>query len=271
MVKPRYKQPSKNFTEIAKPLSIMDIRGSSFNKKGVSEVYQLKVDSIDPYEKQSRKKFNEEELNNLASSIQEVGILSPLLVIRSSEKDKFFVINGERRLRAAKMLQLSQVPCIIEDNVEKSEIIALIDNIQRADLHPIELAGAYASLLCNPTYSDKKEFSRKIGVGYTTMLETLKLNDLPEEIKSYSLDNNVKGRALFRKLLKCKNLEEMESLLGVRKSKSSIRRRKNILNASIINGQVEIKFFVKKITEKQKKYLIDKFNEYLNKIDIISH
>jgi ParB family chromosome partitioning protein len=268
MVKPKYKVPSKNFSALAKQSDVMEIRSTKFDKRGVSEIYSLSVNDILPYEKQTRKKFNDQDMKNLSDSIKEVGIISPLLVIKSEDIGKFFVINGERRLRAAKSIGLSKVPCIIEENNEKTELIALIDNIQRADLHPIELAHAYESLLLNSAYKDKKDLAEKAGVPYTSLLETLKLNELPEEIKNYSLNNNLKGRALFRTLLKLDDIESMKSILGIGKEKPKHFRKKKIIEVCIYRGEIEIKIYANQLTEKQKEDFIEKIKKFTSTVGL---
>jgi ParB family chromosome partitioning protein len=268
MVKPKYKEPSKNFSALAKQSEVMEIRSTKFDKIGVSEIYSLSVNDIFPYEKQARKNFDFNEMESLSASIKEVGIISPLLVIKSKESGKFCVINGERRLRAAKSLGLSKVPCIIEENDEKTELIALIDNIQRADLHPIELSHAYESLLLNPAYRDKKDLAEKTGVPYTSLLETLKLNDLPEEIKNYCLNNNLKGRALFRKLLKLGDIESMKSLLGVGKKIFKESKKNKIIEVFICKGDIEIKTHENRLTKKQKEDFVDKIKRFISTMDL---
>ena len=118
-------------------------RVSVLNDTQRSEITYLSIEKLLPYRNQARTIFNEEELNALASTIKEHGIRQPLTVLRvATEEDDvaFEVVSGERRLRAAKIASLSKVPCIIIDDHQKAEEIALIENIQRQDLHPVELA-----------------------------------------------------------------------------------------------------------------------------------
>src|ERR1051325_4947025 len=111
-----------------------------------SDLMELDVDLFNPPETQPRKVFKEEKLNELAQSIKANGIIQPIVARRSGER--FQIIAGERRWRAAQLAGLRKVPCIIKDIPEENVLeISLIENIQREDLNPIEEANAYKNLL----------------------------------------------------------------------------------------------------------------------------
>jgi len=227
MGKVRYKELSPHFEKLSKKDEFLTETHSNIRGGLIKEVLKLSVDNIKTYDKQSRKIFHEEDIDGLVSSIKEVGIINPLLVVKSPEIGYFKVINGERRLRAARKIGIDKVPCIILQNEDKSDLVALIDNIQRVDLHPIELAWAYDSLIKD--YGDKKIISEKIGVAYTSFLETLKLKNLPEEIQGYLLDKNIRTRETFRRLLKLSDSQKMKELLGIVKATKAPEKKVKIL------------------------------------------
>jgi len=144
---------------------------------------EVEVGKIRPNPWQPRKMFKEEYLRELADSIKEHGILQPLVVI--AMPDGFFqLIVGERRLRAANMAGLSKVPVIIRDAMEEQQKLelALIENIQRHNLDPIEEAQAYQQLIDQYKLT-QEEVARKVGKGRPTVTNMLRLLNLPLKIQ----------------------------------------------------------------------------------------
>lgn len=184
-------------------------RTSAFNDFNRTEIVYLSVEQLVPYKNQARKIFNDEELESLASTIKEHGIRQPLTVLSiQADHALYEVICGERRLRAAKIAGLSKVPCIILHDSEKAEEIALIENIQRQDLHPIELSRALKKICETRGWGGQTELTTKLGVSRSTVSELLKLGDLSEHIQDKILEKNVRGREHFRKLLSLKSDEQ---------------------------------------------------------------
>ena len=151
-----------------------------------SEGAQLKVsvDLIDPNPFQPRKDFNSVELNELSRSIKAKGVLQPLSV-RSGVNGRFDLIAGERRLRAARAAGLSEVPVYIlsvDTDVDLVEI-ALIENIQRADLNPLEQAEAFA-LLHSKFDLKQEEIAKRVGMSRPAVANFLRILKLPDEIKA---------------------------------------------------------------------------------------
>ncbi len=175
----------------------------------------VKIDRIDPNPHQPRKDFNEVALVELASSIREHGIIQPLLV--TPEKDRFQLIAGERRLRAAKIAGLSEVPVVVRTMGEQAKLeLALIENVQRENLNPIEAAQSYKRLIDEFNIT-QETLSKKIGKARATIANTLRLLKLPSEIKLalaqntitegharalLSIEDKDKQRILFEKILK---------------------------------------------------------------------
>ena len=154
-------------------------------------VYYLETSKIKPNPHQPRRNFDKEGISELATSIKRYGILQPLLVTKlqsSSSKGvsvEYQLIAGERRLRAAKVAGLNQVPVIVKDYVDKDREqleVALIENIQREDLNPIEEAEAYLKLQDEFGLSHA-DISKRVGKNRATVTNAVRLNNLPEYIK----------------------------------------------------------------------------------------
>jgi ParB family chromosome partitioning protein len=142
----------------------------------------LAIDQISPNPYQPRKTFNEASIDELARSVREHGIVQPLVVTRSG--DRFKLIAGERRFRAAQKAGLTEVPVVIKDDLTEGGAleIALIENIQREDLNPIEEALAYHQL--HEEFGlTQEEISKKVGKERSTVANFLRLLKLPESVK----------------------------------------------------------------------------------------
>jgi ParB family chromosome partitioning protein len=128
--------------------------------------------------------FQEESLNELAESIKEFGIIQPIIVRNLDRGGMYEIISGERRFKAAKILGLSTVPCIINHNIDdlSSLEMALIENIQRADLTPIELSLTYKQLI-DEFKLTHEEMSKKIGKSRVSITNSLRLLMLPVEVQ----------------------------------------------------------------------------------------
>jgi len=142
---------------------------------------KLKLSEIEPNKKQPRKNFNEEALNALAENIAEHGVISPLTV--RPYGDGYQIVAGERRWRAAKIAGLKEVPVrIMELSDEQTMQIALIENLQREDLNPIEIAFGYKQLI--DTFNmTQDEVSKRVGKPRSSVANFLRLITLPEDIQ----------------------------------------------------------------------------------------
>lgn len=146
------------------------------------EVIKLDIDRIIPGEHQPRKVFRDESLKELAESIKEKGVIQPVIVTRLGD-GTFKLIAGERRLRAAKIAGLKKIPAIIKDLASRDALeIALIENIQREDLDPLETALAFERLK-NEFNLTQEEIAKKVGKDRASVANYLRLLLLPEEIK----------------------------------------------------------------------------------------
>ncbi len=144
---------------------------------------QIPLDRISANPYQPRKAFNERSIDELTRSVREYGIVQPLVVTRTAD-NRFRLIAGERRFRAAQKAGLQSVPAVIKDLQQESDAlqIALIENIQREDLNPIEEASAYHQLH-DEFGLTQEEISRRVGKERSTVANFLRLLKLPEPVK----------------------------------------------------------------------------------------
>src|SRR4030043_1990115 len=147
------------------------------------EVIYLDIDRIFPGEHQPRKAFRDDSLKELAASIKEKGVLQPVIVSRVGD-GTFRLVTGERRWRAAALAGLKKIPVLIRDVASRDSLeIALIENIQREDLNPMEPAEAFRRLISDFSIT-QEELSDKVGKDRATIANYLRLLKLPGEIKS---------------------------------------------------------------------------------------
>lgn len=234
----KYKPVSKELEDIVKPTLNPPTRASIGLDQAVGEYYFINVEELFPFKNQARKDFNEEEIIKLAGSIKEYGVRQPLSVIKNPE-GKYEVISGERRLRAAKKVGLAKVPCIILKENKDANAIALIENIHRKDLHPIELGTAYKQLIAEKVFDNQEKLSQAISVAKSTVSEYIKLSNMPEDIKNQAIKSNISSRQKLRSLLKAhenKDIKKMQSLVGL-----AGRQYRNFSVLRILFSEGEIK------------------------------
>jgi ParB family chromosome partitioning protein len=142
-------------------------------------VTQVPVDLIEPNSRQPRGRMDENELTELAASIQEHGIIQPLIVTRGRDPEKYYLIAGERRWKAASQAGLETVPVIVREATEQQRLLwALIENVQRADLSPLESAEAFRQL--NEDFGlSHAEIATRVGKSRVAVTNTLRLLKLP--------------------------------------------------------------------------------------------
>jgi len=166
------------------------IPGGEFapSEKGVTHV---SVDSITPNPRQPRQDFNAEELEELTNSIREHGVIQPLIVTPSGQANQYILIAGERRLQASRMAGLVSVPVIIRDATDQQRLeLALIENVQRADLSPLEEAEAYRQLYDDFALSHE-EISRQVGKSRVAVTNSMRLLRLPDSVKNALIEERI--------------------------------------------------------------------------------
>ncbi len=192
----------------------------------------LKLTEIEPNREQPRKRFDEEALAQLAESIREHGILQPLLV-KPQTNGSYLLVAGERRWRAARMAGLSEVPVIIREFSDQEAMeIALIENLQREDLNPVEEALGYQELM-NTFGFTQDQVAKRVGKSRSAVANALRLTGLPEEVLPL-LENGSLSAGHARAILALEDREEMvetaklaaEKGLTVRELEKRSRQRK---------------------------------------------
>lgn len=269
----RYKKPSQALTEMAVPSYISATRASLGIDNVAADVYSIKVEQLVPYAHQARKIFDDGEIAALAETIKDHGIRQPLTVIRSADDHtKYQVISGERRLRAALKVGLSKVPCIILEDASKANEVALIENLHRSDLHPIETATAYQALLTSGICASQQEIADKLSLKKSQVSEILKLDALPDDIKEYMLIHNIKARDTLRKLSSLSSVEEMKRYLNINQEKTTPNKTPAMKSASILRitlseGVYKIqKKAMSVLNQEQKKLLRLKLQEIIDQL-----
>ncbi len=158
---------------------------------GDSGVQQISVDSIQPNPRQPRAQFQPEELEELANSIHEHGVIQPLIITRGEKDGMYTLIAGERRLQAARKAGLNTVPAVLREASEQELLeLALIENVQRADLNPLETALAYRQLEEDFQLSHE-DIARRVGKSRSAVTNTLRLLDAPPSVQQAVLNGDI--------------------------------------------------------------------------------
>lgn len=202
---------------LGKGLDVMipNIVGESKEKKQKAEAQQksaettVAITKVEPNRKQPRKFFDEDALQELADSIKQFGLLQPILV--QDRKDYYEIIAGERRWRAARLAGLKEVPVIIKNYSDQEIVeIALIENIQREDLNPIEEAQAYKRLL-EEFHLKQDEVAERVSKSRVAVTNSIRLLKLSEKVQQMVIDDMIStGHA--RALLAVEDEEEQYAL-----------------------------------------------------------
>lgn len=154
-----------------------------------SKLVELDLDQVVRDEEQPRKEFDQNALEMLASSIKEHGVLQPIVVVKDG--DKYKIVAGERRWRASRLADLKTIPAIVRtlDSQNRLEL-SIIENAQREDLNAIELATAYAKLKSQFNLN-AGEIANRVGKSEASIVNTMRLLNLPENVKKVMLENNL--------------------------------------------------------------------------------
>jgi len=200
---------------------------------GNDRVWQINISDVVPNPEQPRKEFNEEELQSLVLSIKKHGIMQPLVMTERPESG-YELIDGERRLRAAGLAGLTTVPALIRTATQQEKLeLALIENIQRHDLNPIEEAYAYARLIEEFNLT-QEEAAQQLGKSRSALANTIRLLDLPTVVQTALIKGDFsagKARALLSLKTEKEQIEMFESMMGakmsVREVESLVANKKN--------------------------------------------
>ncbi|MCL2183115.1 MAG: ParB/RepB/Spo0J family partition protein [Chitinispirillia bacterium] len=156
--------------------------GEQGDGAGAGEVQLVDINAIDPNPHQPRVDFDDEEIAGLAASIQNQGLLQP--VVLRKKGDRYEIISGERRFRAHRHLMMDSIPCIVKTKVSDREMLelALVENIQREELNELEKAAAYQKLIAEFSYTHE-ELAAQVGKSRAVITNTLRLLNLPDEVQ----------------------------------------------------------------------------------------
>lgn len=243
------------------PDNKIEIKTSKSNTSGEQ---MMKINMVEPNRDQPRRNFEEDSLLELADSIKQFGVLQPLIVRKRD--DYYEIIAGERRWRAAKMAGIKEIPVIIKDFTEQEVLeIALIENIQREDLNPIEEAMAFKKLLTEFNLK-QDEVAERVSKSRTAVTNSLRLLKLDERVQQMVIDDMIStGHA--RALLAIEDTELQFTLankifdekLSVRETESLIKSIKNPKQPKT-KKVVENAFIYEDLEDKMKQVLGTKVN-----------
>jgi ParB family chromosome partitioning protein len=225
-------------------IKLLSIHGSNPVVTGTNSrrVENVPVHMIKPNPYQPRKSFSVQGLEEMAQSIKQYGVIQPITLRRSSQ-DGYELIAGERRLRAAKLAGLDFIPAIIINTYEQdSAIMAMIENLQRENLHYLEEAKGYASLIQDHGFT-QEELAEKIGKNQSTIANKLRILRLSNEVKDMLIRENLTERHA-RALLKLPDDElRMKAVRQVVENKLNVRDTEQIIDnfiQSLHNEQEEV-------------------------------
>lgn len=220
------------------------------------KVVKIAIDKIFPNPYQPRKTFDEEALRDLAASIAQYGVLQPLLVA-PAENGRYMLIAGERRLRASKMAELQEVPVIISEYTSQQIAeIALIENLQREDLHFLEEAEGYEKLM-QQFHITQEAMAARVGKKQSTIANKLRLLRLSDRIRKILVEANLSERHA-RALLKLDDEEKQVQVLTVVIDNGySVRQTENYIEKMLAD---------KKQEKKKRLVIVNDVRIYLNSI-----
>ncbi|MBR2409685.1 MAG: ParB/RepB/Spo0J family partition protein [Lachnospiraceae bacterium] len=206
-------------------------------KENVSRETFLRLSEIEPNRTQPRRNFDEDALQELADSIKQYGVIQPIVVQKKGKR--YEIIAGERRWRAARKAGLLEVPVIVKEFApEDIFAIALIENIQRQDLNPIEEAQAYSRLI-EEHHLKQDELAEKVAKNRVTITNSMRLLKLDERVQQMLIDNMLTG-GHARALLAITDKEEQHTLaLRVFDEKLSVRETESLVKRVLAKEEVK--------------------------------
>lgn len=206
-------------------------------EEDVSRETFIDIDSIEPNKDQPRENFNEESIEELSDSIKQYGVIQPLILQKNGEI--YNIVAGERRWRAAKLAGLKEVPAIIKEySSEESLAIALIENIQRENLNPIEEAKAFQNLINNHNLT-QEELAQKVSKSRASITNSLRLLKLDKRIQQMLIEEVIStGHA--RTLISIEDKElQFETVNNIIKNNLSVRETEVLVKSIKNNEKIE--------------------------------
>ncbi|MGN0916559.1 MAG: ParB/RepB/Spo0J family partition protein [Succinivibrio sp.] len=234
--KKAHEESEKNTTESndAEVVNVTTPATETLNAK--NSVVEIETEKLKASVYQPRKNFDDESLNELSESIKEHGLLEPLLVKKSSEDDRYEIICGERRYRACKIAGIEKIPCLVRDDLEtNSYAVALIENIQREDLNPLEMSRAFALMIEECSLS-QEELAKTLGKSRSSVANILRLNNLQDDVKEL-VEKNQLSLGHAKVILSLDSPEEqLKAALYVIKKDLSVRQTESLVKSIKENG-----------------------------------
>ena len=225
---------------------------------------KIKLDEIRPNPYQPRKVFDEQALNELALSIQEHGIFQPVILKKSVQG--YEIVAGERRCRAAKIAELDEVPAIIVDFTDQQMMeIALLENIQREDLSPLEEAKAYQALIKEYAYS-QTELADIVGKKQSTIANKLRLLKLSDDVQ-FSLNQKQITERHARAMLSLDEEKQQEVLREVLKKKLTVADTERLIKKEPKPKKKKASADVKKTISRNVKIALNTLNQAITMIE----
>ena len=251
------------FSDYTTEITTYDVNGDL--NKGVEE---MDIEMIIPNPDQPRKNFDEEQLNELAISIKRYGVIQPITVVKNGLK--YIIIAGERRYRACKIAGLKQIPVIVKDYTEKEcKEIALIENLQRSDLNPIEEATAFRKLIDEYNLS-QEELANNLGKSRPVIANSLRLLTLHPEVQKLVVEGRLSaGHA--RCLVSVKDYSvQLKYAIAAADKKMSVRELELMVNA-YLNPNKETPKKTIKLSSELKEFVNDMQRIFATKVKIIGN
>jgi len=220
-----------------------------------NSIFEVKINDVEPNSEQPRKVFDQERLEALAESIKEHGVVQPIIV--KKEGSRYVIVAGERRWRAAKIAGLKTIPVVVKDLSSREVMeIALIENLQREDLNPIEEAEAYQKLMEEYNLT-QEEVAKVVGKSRAAIANSVRLLGLTKEIKEMLSDGRLtsghartlvtiadaeKQNELARQIVeKNLNVREAEKLAASESTKKKVNKEPNKKSAEISDLEEKLK------------------------------
>ena len=239
--------------------------------KVIGNIVELDLDAIEVNPFQPRTSFNEETLRELASSIKELGVIQPITV-RKLDFNTFQLVSGERRFRASKLIGLKTIPAYIRiANDQESLEMALVENIQRQDLDPIEIALSYQRLIDDINLT-QEQMSERVGKKRSTISNYLRLLKLDPIIQTGMRDGFISmghGRAIITIEDQATQLDIYENIisntLSVRDTEALVRNYQSDKTISVASKKEELPKYIKKGVKEFSEYFGHKINVKVSK------
>lgn len=222
-----------------------------------SQIVELKIVDVEPNKNQPRKEFDKEKLDELSDSISKHGVIQPIIVVKNGKT--YQIVAGERRWRASKQAGLKKIPAIIREYDETKVMeVALIENLQREDLNPVEEALGYKSLMESFNMT-QDNISERVGKSRSAVANSLRLLNLPDEVLEMLKKGKISTGHAKVILSLPNNKEQIQIAEIVVENQLTVRETENLIKSkpkkkSVVKTNSEVKMAIKEMEESFSKY-----------------